>query len=208
VNAFLDGGKVDTSLYTYSRVDFAPGATQTLVAKIILGTMAGFIVLGVLALLWMPGRVRRRGSVGRVTGALLRTMLPLVLGLGGWSLGALIVLTTMPTVPLDDELLAGLSIGLPVGLGMYWAWVHRDWQASARAVGFCAALGGGLVGAWLGFNASGGLLALPTTIIGAGVGSNVALIFLDVARERGVRAPLVASLTAPAVAGARPEPEL
>ena len=74
----------------------------------------------------------------------------------------------MPTVPLDDELLAGLSIGLPIGLGVYLAWVHRDWSAATQGDRASpAALGGALVGAWLGFNATAGLLALVTTIVGA-----------------------------------------
>jgi hypothetical protein len=43
----------------------------------------------------------------------------------GWNLPrgaayALIAITTMPSVPLDDELLAVLSVGLPIGLGLYW----------------------------------------------------------------------------------------
>ena len=68
-----------------------------------------------------------------------------------------------PTVPLDSEVLAGLSVGLPIGLGVYLAWVHRDWSAATKAVGFAAAVGGALVGAWLGFNATAGMLALITT---------------------------------------------
>ena len=61
---------------------------------------------------------------------MLRSVYPIVLGLGGWFLGVLIVITTLPGVPLDDELLAVLSVGVPVGLGIYWAWVHRDWSAT------------------------------------------------------------------------------
>jgi hypothetical protein len=168
--------------------------------------MTGLVALGLLLLLWLPRRVRRRGSAGRVTSPILRILLPLVLGFAGWCLGALVVLTTMPTVPLDDELLACLSIGLPVGLGIYLAWVHRDWQASARTVGRAAALGGALVGAWLGFHVEAGLFGVLTAIAGAGAGANLTLIFLDVARERTVRDPLAAS--APALTGVRLEPEL
>ena len=135
----------------------------------------------------MGHRAHSHGGFGRKTSAVLRSVYPAVLGLGGWFLGVLIVLTAMPTVPLDDELLAGLSIGLPIGLGIYLAWVRRDMPAATRAMGLCAALGGGLVGAWLGFNAESGFLALLTTIVGAGVGANLTLIFLDVSRERAVR---------------------
>ena len=77
-------------------------------------------------------RVHRRGRFGRKASATLRSLYPIVLGLGGWFLGVLIVITTMPGVPLDDELLAVLSVGVPVGLGIYWAWVHRDWSAGTQ----------------------------------------------------------------------------
>ena len=82
------------------------------------------------------GRARRCGRV-----------YPIVLGLGGWFLGVLIVITTMPGVPLDDELLAALSVGVPIGLGIYFAWVNRDWSAKTKTTGFAAAVGGALVGA-------------------------------------------------------------
>jgi hypothetical protein len=120
-------------------------------------------------------------------GATLRAVYPVVLGLGGWFLGVLIVITTMPGTPLDDELLAALSVGLPIGIGVYFAWVNRDWTAVTKATGFAAAVAAGLVGAWLGFHATAGLLALVTAIVGASVGANLALIFLDVAWDRQVR---------------------
>ena len=77
----------------------------------------------------MARRVHRRGRFGRKASATLRSLYPIVLGLGGWFLGVLIVLTTMPGVPLDDALLAALSVGVPIGLGIYFAWVNRDWSA-------------------------------------------------------------------------------
>jgi len=43
-------------------------------------------------------------------------------------------MTALPGVPLDSELLAVLSVGVPVGLGIYWAWVHRDWRAPRPAL--------------------------------------------------------------------------
>ena len=84
----------------------------------------------------------------------------------------------------NDELLATLSIGIPVGLGIYLAWVHRDWPARSKAVGLVAAAGGALAGAWLGFHAATDLLALVTSIAGAIAGANLALILLDVSRGR------------------------
>ena len=75
-------------------------------------------------LLWLALRVTERGGVGRRAGALPRSLYPLVLGLGGWILGVLVVLMIAPTVPVDRELLAVLSIGTRSAWG-YWAWVRR-----------------------------------------------------------------------------------
>ena len=122
--------------------------------------MFALAALTVLSLLMMARRVRTRGRIGPKSGALLRSVYPLVLGLGGWFLGALIVLTTMPGIRIDNELLVVLSVGLPIGFGIYWAWVHRDWSVRSKGVGLAAAAVGALVGAWLGFQAMDGLLAL------------------------------------------------
>lgn len=48
-----------------------------------------------------PLRVRWRGAFGRKASATLRWLYPIVLGLGEWFLGVLIVITTMPSVALD-----------------------------------------------------------------------------------------------------------
>lgn len=187
INTFFDTGKVDESRYTHRTIDFTPSFTQTAIAKIILATIISFAALAVISLLLMGLRVRARGGFGRRTSALLRSLYPLVLGLGGWFLGAMVVMTTMPAVPLDDEVLAGLSVGLPIGLGIYWAWVHRDWSTQTKTVGFSAAGGGALVGGWLGFNWITGLFAVLTTIVGATVGGNLTLLALDISRDRSVR---------------------
>jgi pimeloyl-ACP methyl ester carboxylesterase len=184
VNAFIDGGKVDDSLYTHADVDFTPTTTQAAIAKILLGVMVGFAALAILSLLWLALRVNKRGGVGRRAGALLRSLYPVVLGLGGWFLAVLFVLTIAPTVPLDDELLALLSIGAPIGLGIYWAWVPRAPAAGARTAGFVAAVAGAFVGAWLGFHVTAGLIAVFTTIVGSAVGANLILLVLDSARGR------------------------
>ena len=161
--------------------------TQTALAKGIAGTMVGLALITLLSLLWMARRVHKRGPLGRKSSATLRSVYPLVLGLGGWFLGVLIVLTTMPGVPLDDELLAAFSVGVPIGIGIYFAWVNRDWSATTKATGFAAAAGGALVGAWLGFNATEGLVALLTTILGAVAGANLLLLALDIAWDRQAR---------------------
>jgi hypothetical protein len=148
--------------------------------------MLGLAALAMLSLLWMALRVRRRGAFGRKSSALLRSLYPAFLGLGGWCLGALLVLTTIPGVPLDDELLASVSIGVPVGLGIYLAWVNRDWSTGTKATGFAAATAGALVGAWLGFNATEDLVALLTATVGAAAGANLTLILLDMLRAPSV----------------------
>jgi pimeloyl-ACP methyl ester carboxylesterase len=182
VNTFLDGGEVDDSLYTRAHVDFTPGVSQPALAKGFAGTMVGLALLTLLSLLLMARRVHRRGRFGRKSGAALRSVYSIILGLGGWFLGVLLVITTMPGVPIDDALLAVLSIGVPVGLGIYLAWVHRDWPAQSKAVGFTAAAAGALAGAWLGFHAAVDMLALVTAIAGSIAGANLALILLDMSR--------------------------
>jgi pimeloyl-ACP methyl ester carboxylesterase len=187
INTFFDSGRVDDSLYKPMSVDFTPDVTQTALGKGIAGAMVGLALLTVLSLLGMAWRVHKRGCFGRKTGATMRSLYPIVLGLGGWLAGVLIVITTMPGTPLDDELLAAFSVGVPIGLGVYFAWVHRDWAARTKATGLAAGLGGALVGAWLGFHATEGLLALITSIVGAAVGGNIAMLGLDIAWDRQVR---------------------
>jgi pimeloyl-ACP methyl ester carboxylesterase len=203
VNTFLASGKVDDSLYARRTMDFEPDVTQTAIAKGIAGTMVGVALLALLSLLGMWRRVRNRGRFGRKASAALRSIYPIVLGLGGWFLGAMIVMTTMPTVPLDSEVLAGLAVGLPIGLGVYLAWVHREWSAATRAIGFSAAVGGALVGGWLGFNATAGMLALLTTVAGAAVGGNLTILALDIAWDRSVRDRAAEPVAPPALAGVR-----
>jgi hypothetical protein len=149
--------------------------------------MVGLALLAVLSLLWTARRVHKRGRFGPKTSATLRSVYPIVLGLGGWFLGALIVLTTLPGVPLDDEVLAVLGVGVPVGLGIYWAWVNRDWSAKTKTTGFAVAVGGALLGAWLGFHSTEGLFALITAIVGAAAGANVILLALDISWDRRAR---------------------
>jgi hypothetical protein len=71
--------------------------------------------LTVLSLLWMAWWVRKRGRFGTKASAALRSVYPIILGLGGFLLGTLIVLTTMPSIPIDNDLLVALAVGLSVG---------------------------------------------------------------------------------------------
>ena len=117
------------------------------------------------------------GTTRRLTAGRIVTLALIVLAMAGlaylrvkpdsevWLAGVVTVLTTMPGVPLDDELLADLAVGLPVGLGIFLTWLNRDQSARSRMTGFSAALGGALLGAWLGFNATEGLFALLTTLV-------------------------------------------
>ena len=99
----------------------------------------------------------------------------------------LVVLTTMPNLPFDDTRLAVVSIGVPIALGIYYAWVNRDWTARTRMTGLVTAAAGALAGAWLGFHVVEGLFALVTTIVGATVGANLTLLVLDIRWDRRAR---------------------
>jgi pimeloyl-ACP methyl ester carboxylesterase len=189
INTFLDSGRVDTSLYRRTTVDFTPALGHGPIAEIVLGAMLALATLTVLSLVWMALRVRWRGPFGRKSSLVLRAVYPLVLGLGGFVLGILIVLATNVGVALTDELVVALSVGLPIGLAVYLAWVNRA-SATPGNTGLAAAAGGALIGAWLGFNvtdAGFGFLAPFVAILGATAGSNLFLLGLDIAWDRQAR---------------------
>jgi pimeloyl-ACP methyl ester carboxylesterase len=179
ITAFFDRGQVDDSLYRPQAVDFTPEVTQTALAKGLAGAMVGLALLTVLSLLWMARRVHRRGRIGPKASVTLRSVFPIVLGLGGWFLGVLIVMTAKAGIPLDDELFVAVSAGVPIGLGVYLAWVNRALPTSTKTIGLVAAAGGALVGASMGYNAAEGMAALLTTIVGSAVGANLLLILFD-----------------------------
>ena len=183
ISAFLDSGQVDESLYKPTSVDFTPALGIAAVAKIVAGTMVAFALFTVLSLLWMARRVYKRGGFGPKASAMLRWVFPVVLGLGGWFFAALIAMTTAPSVPLDDELLVGLSVGLPIALSVYFAWADRDWSSRTKWTGFALAAGGAVVGAWLGFNATEGILGIITAVGGAIVGANLVPVALDISSD-------------------------
>jgi pimeloyl-ACP methyl ester carboxylesterase len=182
INTFFDSGKVDDSLYHPETVDFTPARSFGDIAKVFVALALALAMVTLVSLLWMAWWVHKRSHFGRKASAALRSAYPIILGVGGWLLGALIVLVTMPGVPVDDELLVALSVGLPVGLGIYLAWVHRDWATQKKGLGLAAAVAGALVGAWLGFHATAGFIALVTAILGAVAGGNLVLILLDMAQ--------------------------
>jgi pimeloyl-ACP methyl ester carboxylesterase len=203
INTYLDTGKVDKSLYTFKSVDFSPGGSQGMFAKIILLVMVVFTAIALLSLMWLPWHAHRRGGFGRKASATLRTLYPIVLGLGGWFAGSMVVLIASLRVPLDSELLAVSTIGLPVGLAIFWAWVNRDQSSRPKTAGLVAAVGGAVIGAWLGFHVIGGLFAVLTATIGAAVGANLILLVLDIVRDRTARELASAAPARPALTGAR-----
>jgi hypothetical protein len=150
--------------------------------------------------------VHKRGRFDTKASTVLRSLYPIVVGLGGWLLGMLIVLATMPTVPIDDELLVALSVGVPVGLRIYLTCVHREWPAQNKGVGPAAAVAGALAGAWLGFHATAGLTALVTAILGAVAGANLVLIVIDIAQASSAD-DRISTDTAPDTRSASAKPE-
>ena len=187
VTAFLERGRVDVSLYEPQGVDFTPSVPLTTVARITAGSMAGLALLAVLSLLWMTRRVHWAGRFGRTSSALLRWVWAPVIGIGSWLVGVLALLRTMPGVPLDHALLVTSTVGVPVALGVYLAWVHREWTAPTRRTGLAAAVSGALAGAWLGLHATTGVVGVLTAVAGAVAGANLALVLLDVRWDRAVR---------------------
>jgi pimeloyl-ACP methyl ester carboxylesterase len=187
LTTFYDTGQVDTSRYTPNVVSFATPQSQAAIARDLLAFMTGFALLAVIWLVVLAIRIRRRGGTGRKTGAWIRSVGPIVFGLGGWFLGALLVLRFWPNVPLEDQLLAVVSVAVPIWLGVYAGWVRIDTPKAMRAKGIGAAGVGAVVGAALGYHATSGLIALITTIIGAAVVSNLSLLVLDIWTERAAR---------------------
>ena len=199
LTTFYATGQVDTSRYTPNVVSFTTPDTQAAIAKKTLATMVGVALLAVIWLMVLAIRIRRRGGTGRKTGAWIRSAGPIVFGLGGWLLGALLILRfwLWPSQPLDDELLAVVSIAVPIWLGVYAGWVRTDTPKAMRAKGIGAAGVGAVVGAVLGFNVTSGLIALITTIIGAAVVSNLSLLVLDIWTERAASRETAAPVVDP-----------
>src|ERR1700689_670278 len=125
LTTFYATGRVDTSGYTPNVVSFATPQSQAAIAKDILGFMIGFALLAVIWLVVLAIRIRRRGGTGRKTGAWIRSAGPIVFGLGGWFLGALLVLRFWPSRALDDPLLT-VSVAMAIWLGVYAGWVSTD----------------------------------------------------------------------------------
>jgi pimeloyl-ACP methyl ester carboxylesterase len=184
LTSFFATGQIDTSRYTPNVVSFTTPVTQAAIAKDLLGAMVGFALLALFWLAMLALRVRRRGGTGRKTGAWIRSAGPIVFGLGGWFFGALFVLRFMPSLSLQNQLLAVVSIAVPIWLGVYAGWVRTDTPKTTRVKGVGIAGVAAVVGAVFGFHISSGLMALITSIIGAAVVSNLCLLIFDIWTER------------------------
>ncbi len=209
LTTFFDTGQVDDSGYESQIVDFdVAGPTHATQAKFLLGVFIGVAVLAVALLVWMGLRVRVLGGFGPRASAWLRSLGPVLLGLGGWFAAQLVVLPLSPATPLDSAVVAVLAMGVTIGGGLYLAWIHRDQTSSTRYWGLAAAIGGSVIGAWLGFSAVSGLFAVLTTVVGAIIAGNLALIALDIATDRRVEHPddPRLDLTGDEPARARPQP--
>jgi pimeloyl-ACP methyl ester carboxylesterase len=184
IDTFYDRGTVDDSLYEPQLVDLTPSPTLATVAKVVVGTLVALAAMMVVSLVALARRVRRRGAFGPVAGALLRSVYPIVLGLGGWSLGVLLVLLSGLPITLDNQALAVFGTGAAVGLGVCWAWTGAGTAGSGAVAASVAAA---LAGAWLGFHATGGFTGFLTATVGALLAANVLLIGLDIAREQAAQ---------------------
>ncbi|MDH4276727.1 MAG: alpha/beta fold hydrolase [Acidimicrobiia bacterium] len=184
INTYFDTGEVDDSQYTTQLVDFTPDTTIGTFAKRLVAMMIGLALLAIVILVAMAGWVYRAGAFGPVASAALRSLSPLVLGVGGWFLGALIVLAFTDGVPITGPLVVVLSVAVPIWLGLYLAWVKRRWATETKITGLAVAAGGTLLGAWLGFGAGGWLFSIITSMLGAAAFGNLALIVLDLAWDR------------------------
>ena len=136
LNTYFDTGKVDTSLYTPAKIDFTPEVTHTALGKGFVGTMLGLPLVVILSLLLMWRRVRRRGRFGRTSSVLLRSLYTLVLGLGGWFAGCRHRAARVPGGGARRPAPRRPFHGVPIGLGIYLAWVNRHLSARAEPSAF------------------------------------------------------------------------
>lgn len=205
MTTFFDRGQVDSSGFTTRQVDFGTGALSLpAIAKILVGTLAGLALLAIALLGWMAWRVRRRGGFGSQAGVWLRGLAPVLAGLGGWFLAVLIVLSRWPTVFVAGRPVIVVSMGLAVGLCVHLARVRRAWAPRVRYGSLAVALAGSLLGGWLGSYAGDGPGAVLTALAGAIVGGNLALLAVDIVRDRRIPAP-APPVRRPAAAVGTPE---
>ena len=134
LTTFYATGQVDTSRYTPNVVSFATSDTQPAIAKKILATMVGVALVAVIWLVVLAIRIRRRGGTGRKTGAWIRSAGPIVFGLGGWFLGALLgtaVLALAEPAARRPAAGSGLDRGADLARGLRRLGPHRHAEGDA-----------------------------------------------------------------------------
>lgn len=180
INTYFDSGEVDDSLYQPGKVDFTPDVPLPLAAKGFAAIMVGLAAVTVLWLAWLGIRLGAKGGTGRKAGAWIRSLSPVVFGLGGWFLGVLFSMTLWPSLSVTAQFFVAVSVGVPIWIGAYAGWANPHTTAEVRPKAILASGVGALVGAWLGFHAADGFLSLITSIMGAAAGTNLALLVLDI----------------------------
>jgi hypothetical protein len=148
------------------------------VGSVLVVGLAALAVATAALLTWMAVQVGRRGGVDPRVSAWLRGLAPLVLGPGGWFLGALIASSLWPA-GLSGVTLAVVAVGATVGSGIYLAWVHKGRTLWILVGGLVLALGGAGLGAWLGRALVDGLTGALAAVVGAAIGANLALVIHD-----------------------------
>ncbi|HST19170.1 MAG TPA: alpha/beta fold hydrolase [Gaiellaceae bacterium] len=199
IDTFLDKGRVDTSLYTKNQLDFSPSTTHGTVATIVLAVFLSLAAAAILSLLWIGTRLARGKMFGRKGSFVTRSLLALLVGSGSWCLGVLITLIAFPTVPIDDQTLAILSISPPVAAVVYSGWLRR---AAPLGLAALVVVSTAALGAWLGFHVPHTpALGAVTAIVGAILASNLGLSALDIAVPAARIAPQPVSPHAETLAG-------
>jgi hypothetical protein len=84
-----------------------------------------------------------------------------------------------------------------------WPSSNRNQPATTKTIGLVAAIGGALLGGWLGFDATLGFAALAMTIVGAVVGATLLLLVLDLASAWPIDERATDPNTNPNLAGLR-----
>ncbi len=142
----------------------------------------------------MTIRLRRQASFGRKGACGRPVALRRPPGTRRLRLGLLVVLTIPPTVPLDDQAVTVISVGLPVALAVYCGWLEGIEPDNQTLVGLGTVLSAAILGAWLGYHVSAPSLGAVTGTLAAVAAANLGLIVLEVAGidERPVTVPSIA----------------
>ena len=180
INTYLDSGRVDTTAVPNRAMSFQVGTSHGTTGLIIALSLVGVAGLGLLALVWLPLRQRRRGYVGRTTAVLGRSVIAPLVGFGGFAAAALLALTMWPSLSIGNEQMALVSITAPVVVAVYASWARAAWSRSVLTAGLCSAAAGGAVGAWLGLHAAPSPLGAVLAVLGAVLGANAAVVLRDV----------------------------